>query len=77
MAGYTIPTEVARSLEMLIEYLWPEESLDYELSSPQDRDRHIFKDVMVVNRWLSELRKSRQNRPLRALRSQWGLLNGR
>lgn len=58
MAGNTIPPEVAHSLEMLIEYLWPEESLDYELSSQQDRDRHIFNDVMVVDRWLSDLSKA-------------------
>ena len=57
MGGNAIPERVQASLRTLVEYLWSDESLDYELSPRPDRDKHIFRDVMVVEQWLSQISK--------------------
>src|SRR5262249_29482361 len=53
------PSEVEEALTMILEYLWPEESLDYEKSSPEEKKRHIFNHVQLVQRWLTQLEKER------------------
>ena len=51
-ATTTVPHCVADAIDAVISYLWESERTDYEGCPRQDRDKHIFRHLETVSRWL-------------------------
>ncbi len=50
----SLPLEVRESLSTILDYLWPEESLDYRNRPTGEQSNHIFQDIQRVERWLKK-----------------------
>ena len=46
------PDGVVRAVAALLAYCWDDEAHDYQARPPQARSGHVFRDLLVIRRWL-------------------------
>ena len=47
-----LPNPVAGAIEKLLAYLWDDERVDFEQSTPERQSNHIFNALSVIKEWL-------------------------
>ena len=50
-----IPLTVVRAIEAIVTYLWNDEFTDYQARTKEDRNGHVFRDLLVVRRFLKKI----------------------
>lgn len=50
---FTEGSPIYKALALLIDYLWQAEVEDFDATEEGERHRHIFHDVALVSRWLT------------------------
>jgi hypothetical protein len=49
---YAVPDEVLKAARQLIDYLWYDELRDFLAADTKMREEHIFRELLVLIRWL-------------------------
>lgn len=50
-----IPLTVVRAIEAIVNYLWNDEFVDYQARTKEARNGHVFRDLLVVRRFLQKI----------------------
>lgn len=53
-----VPTAVVESIESIVQYLWTDEFSDYQSRTAEDRESHVFKDLLRVRRFLNKKQRA-------------------
>jgi hypothetical protein len=56
-----IPEQTTRSVAALVEYLWSDELQDFQGRTPEARNGHVFRDLVIIRRWLKRIGVSTKN----------------
>jgi hypothetical protein len=55
--GIQLP-DIADAINALLDYLWEDESADFESRLEADREGHIFLEIQAIRSWLTEHEES-------------------
>lgn len=53
-----VPAAVVESIESIVQYLWTDEFRDYQSRTVEDRESHVFKDLLRVRRFLNKKQRA-------------------
>ncbi len=59
-----IPLTVVRAVQALVDYLWSDEFADYSARTKEARTGHVFRDLLVVRRFLKKIDVADKNQAL-------------
>lgn len=59
-----IPLTVLRAIEAIVQYLWNDEFTDYQARTKEARNGHVFRDLLVVRRFLKKIDVADKNQAL-------------
>ena len=59
-----IPLTVLRAIEAIVSYLWNDEFTDYQARTKEARNGHVFRDLLVVRRFLKKIDVTDKNQAL-------------
>ncbi|MCY2990844.1 MAG: hypothetical protein NTY19_23650 [Planctomycetota bacterium] len=55
------PDRVVQAVAAFLAYCWEDEAHDYQARTPQARNGHVFRDLLVIRRWLRRNDVSEEN----------------
>lgn len=50
-----IPEQTVRAIAALVDYLWNDELQDFQGRTPEARNGHVFRDLVIIRRWLKRI----------------------
>ena len=50
-----IPLSVQKAIQEIVDYCWNDEFMDYTSRAKEDRDGHVFRDLLIVRRYLKRI----------------------
>ncbi len=50
-----VPLSVLKAIQEIVDYCWNEEFIDYSSRTKEDRNGHVFRDLLVVRRYLHRI----------------------
>ena len=50
-----IPLNVLQAIQEIVDYCWNDEFIDYSSRAKEDRDGHVFRDLLIVRRYLTRI----------------------
>jgi hypothetical protein len=53
--GPRIPLSVLKAIQEIVDYCWNDEFIDYSSREKEDRDGHVFRDLLIVRRYLTRI----------------------
>ena len=48
-----VPDAVVQAIASVVSYCWRDESADFQGRTPEERNGHVFRDLVVIRRWLN------------------------
>jgi len=50
-----IPLSVLKAIQEIVDYCWNDEFMDYSARAKEDRNGHVFRDLLIVRRFLKRI----------------------
>ena len=50
-----IPLSVLKAIQEIVDYCWNDEFMDYTSRAKEDRNGHVFRDLLIVRRYLKRI----------------------
>jgi len=50
-----IPLNVLKAIQEIVDYCFNEEFIDYSSRAKEDRNGHVFRDLLIVRRYLTRI----------------------
>lgn len=50
-----IPLSVLKAIQEIVDYCWNDEFIDYSSRAKEDRHGHVFRDLLIVRRYLTRI----------------------
>ena len=50
-----IPLSVLKAIQEIVDYCWNDEFIDYSSRAKENRDGHVFRDLLIVRRYLTRI----------------------
>ena len=50
-----IPLSVLKAIHEIVDYCWNDEFIDYSSRAKENRDGHVFRDLLIVRRYLTRI----------------------
>lgn len=50
-----IPLSVLKAIQEIVDYCWNDEFMDYTSRAKENRNGHVFRDLLIVRRYLKRV----------------------
>lgn len=50
-----IPLSVLKAIQEIVDYCWNDEFMDYTSRAKENRNGHVFRDLLIVRRYLTRV----------------------
>lgn len=50
-----VPLSVLNAIQEVVDYCWNDEFIDYSSRAKEDRNGHVFRDLLIVRRYLKRV----------------------